>query len=78
MATPFKLKGHTLPGIKQKPVTEKPKTDGKEINIKTNNSKLYGVDWKGYEPPVTEGDKNLPNKKGQDNPKYRGNHDEVD
>ena len=54
----YKMNGHTLPGIKQKPVTEKPKTDGKEINIKTNNSKLYGVDWKGYDPPVTAEDKN--------------------
>ena len=29
----------------------------KEIKVKTDSSKLYGVDWKGYEPPVTEADK---------------------
>jgi hypothetical protein len=53
----YKMGGHSLPGIKQKPVTKKPKTEGKEIKIKTNSSKLYGVDWEGYEPPVTEEDK---------------------
>ena len=54
----YKMKGHALPGIKQrKPVTKKPKTEGKEIKIKTNSSKLYGLDWKGFEPSVTEKDK---------------------
>ena len=53
----YKMGGHSLPGIKQKPVTKKPKTEGKEIKIKTNSSKLYGVDWERYEPPVTEEDK---------------------
>jgi hypothetical protein len=48
----YKMNGHALPGIKQKPVTKKPKTEGKEINIKTNSSKLYGLDWKGFEPSV--------------------------
>ncbi len=52
------MKGHSLPGIKQrKPVTKKPKTEGKEIKVKTNSSKLYGLDLKGYEPSVTEEDK---------------------
>ena len=31
--------------------------DVKEIKVKTDSSKLYGVDWKGYEPPVTKKDK---------------------
>ena len=54
----YKMKGHALPGVKQrKPVTKKPKTEGKEIKIKTNSSKLYGLDWKGFEPSVTEKDK---------------------
>ena len=54
----YKMEGHSLPGIKQRPpVTKKPKTEGKEIKIKTNSSRLYGVDWEGYEPPVKEEDK---------------------
>ena len=53
----YKMNGHTLPGIKQKPVTKKPKTEGKEIKIKTDSSKLYGLDWKGFEPSVKEEDK---------------------
>ena len=53
----YKMNGHALPGIKQKPVTKKPTTKGKEIKIKTNSSKLYGLDLKGFEPSVTEEDK---------------------
>ena len=54
----YKMKGHTLPGIKQRePVTRKPKTEGKEIKVKTDSSKLYGLDRKGFEPSVTEEDK---------------------
>ena len=41
-------------GSQRKAVTEKPKTEGKEIKIKTDSSKLYGLDWKGFEPSVTE------------------------
>jgi len=54
----YKMEGHSLKGIKQKPVTKEPGDSKNEIKIKTNNSKLYGVDWEGYEPPVTKGDKN--------------------
>ena len=53
---PFKMMGSSP--AKNKPVTKEPKTEGKEIKIKTNSSKLYGVDWEGYEPPVTDEDKN--------------------
>ena len=38
-------------------VTKKPGDKKKEIKVKTDSSKLYGVDWKGYEPPVTKKDK---------------------
>ena len=47
---------------KREPVLKKEKSPAKqngdkEIKVKTDSSKLYGVDWKGYEPPVTEADK---------------------
>jgi len=45
----MKLKGFT---------TEVPGDAKNEINIKTDSSKLYGVHMEGYEPPVSEGDKN--------------------
>ena len=54
---PFKMMGSSP--AKRKPVTKEPKTEGKEIKIKTNSSKLYGVDWEGHEPPVTDEDKNF-------------------
>ena len=43
--------------IKEKPVTKKPTYGKKEVNIKTDSSKLYGLDWQGFEPSVTEKDK---------------------
>ena len=43
---------------KRKPVTKTPTEGKKEVKIKTNSSKLYGVDNLGYEPPVKEEDKN--------------------
>mgnify|MGYP003634142548 FL=1 len=45
----MKLKGFT---------TEVPGDTKNEIKIKTDSSKLYGVHLEGYEPPVSEGDKN--------------------
>jgi len=51
------MKKETLPGIKREPVVKKPGDPKSEIEVKTDSSKLYGVDWKGYEPPVTEEDK---------------------
>ena len=38
--------------------TEVPGDTKNEIKIKTDSSKLYGVHLEGYEPPVSEGDKN--------------------
>jgi len=38
--SPFKMKGHTLPGIKQSPAKQKNKDDKKSIGKKFKNSKL--------------------------------------
>ena len=50
--------------IEEKPVIKKPTEGMKEVNIKTDSSKLYGLDGQGFEPSVTEEDS--PNKSVKD------------